>query len=81
MLGAVLDAYRPDRAWYLQDADGLHGLGHAARVLALANLIALHLVEQGVSCDLEAVRWAAALHDVRRVHDGDDPDHGRRGAD
>jgi hypothetical protein len=29
----LLDLYQPSAEWYLHDATGIHGLGHAARVL------------------------------------------------
>lgn len=70
-----LDAYRPDPRWYLHDPGGIHGLGHAARVLALANRLAR---ADAAGVDLEAVRWAAVLHDTRRHNDGRDPGHGQR---
>lgn len=35
----------------------------------------------GASLDLEAVRWAAVLHDVGRLSDGADRGHGSRSAD
>lgn len=73
--------YRPATACYLCNAFGLHGLGHAARVLVWANYIGLRLREQGVAVDLETLRWAAALHDVRRLNDGRDPAHGERCGD
>jgi uncharacterized protein len=77
----ILDAYRPHSSWYLHNAHGIHGLGHAARVLLWADQIAQALLQEGTWLDLEAVRWAAALHDVGRVDDGRDRPHGQRTAD
>ena len=72
------EAYRPPVGCYLCNSTGLHGLGHAARVLVWADLLALRMQEDGIPIDREAVRWAATLHDVRRVHDGRDIEHGIR---
>jgi hypothetical protein len=74
------DAYKPDAAWYSNDAHGIHGIAHAARVLVWANLIGLWMIEQGKRTDLETVRWSASVHDVRRENDGKDPLHGHRSA-
>ena len=76
----ALDAYRPDASWYLHNPRGIHGRGHACRVLAWANHLARASAQDGQAVDLEAVRWAAVLHDVRRVSDGPDPEHGARAA-
>ena len=55
---------------------GIHGAGHWARVLEngvrLASLTGAHL---------EVVTLFAVFHDSRRVNEGYDPEHGRRGAD
>lgn len=72
------NAYRPPTGCYLCSATGLHGLGHAARVLVWADLLAMRMQEDGIAVDREAVRWAATLHDVRRVNDGRDVEHGTR---
>jgi hypothetical protein len=71
--------YRPKDVWYLHKPLGIHGLGHASRVLVWGNLIGLLMQqEQGISVDLEVVHWAATLHDVRRINDGKDWLHGER---
>lgn len=77
----TLDDYRPSVKWYLQSPFGIHGLGHAARVLFWADRIGNWMISRGLPVDLEAVRWAAALHDVRRIDDGGDFYHGQRAAD
>ncbi|MGE0708287.1 MAG: hypothetical protein AB7N76_18545 [Planctomycetota bacterium] len=55
---------------------GIHGVGHWARVLV--NGVAL-AAETGAS--LEVVQLFALFHDARRMSDGTDPEHGRRGGD
>jgi HD superfamily phosphodiesterase len=75
-----LDRYRPKASWF-HDPHGIHGVAHAARVLVLANAIVDALSKDGVQVDTEVVRWAAVLHDVGRVDDGKDPEHGQRSAD
>ncbi len=75
-----LSIYRPPESCYLHDARGIHGLGHAARVLVWADRIVAWMREQNIEVDGDAVRWAAALHDVRRLDDGDDILHGERAA-
>jgi hypothetical protein len=75
-----LDAYRPQPSWFTHKPHGIHGIGHAARVLVWADLIARRLQACDISLDLEAVRWAAVLHDVGRLSDGIDRGHGSRSA-
>jgi putative nucleotidyltransferase with HDIG domain len=54
---------------------GVHGKGHAERVLDFA----LKLSEY-FEVDKKVIVIAALLHDVGRVNDYDDPEHGERGA-
>jgi uncharacterized protein len=60
---------------YELDPDGLHGVGHWARVfdngLRLVPLTGAHPM---------VVTLFALFHDSRRVNECDDPDHGKRGA-
>lgn len=63
----------PRRSWYLlQPPSDLHGLGHTARVMTWACVLARETEW------LEHVLWAAACHDLRREDDGADPEHGFR---
>jgi uncharacterized protein len=67
------DAMIPQRSWFfLQPPSDLHGLGHSARVMVWAGLLARDTEW------LEPVLWAAACHDLRRQDDGSDPRHGFR---
>ena len=75
-----LDAYEPSPFWYVHNPFGIHGIGHAARVLVWAEQISSQLIREGVDVDKEVVRWSAALHDVRRVNDWQDLEHGKRAA-
>lgn len=72
------DDCRPPDACYLHDAGGIHGVGHAGRVLVWASLIGGWMQRNGIAVDLDVVRWSSVLHDVRRCHDGHDPLHGKR---
>lgn len=54
---------------------GIHGLPHWARVLELGR----KLTEE-TGADLAVVELFAIFHDSRRVNEGTDPEHGRRGA-
>lgn len=67
-------------SWYAvpSQTDSIHGQRHGARVALLAAQLA-KLGELRVDETLEAV-IAAALHDCRRLHDQDDPGHGKRAA-
>jgi len=76
-----LNTYRPSPSWFAHNPYGIHGMGHAGRVLVWANLIGQQLRAGGVDLSLEAVRWAAVLHDVARLSDGWDRGHGARSAD
>lgn len=56
--------------------DGVHGVNHWARVLENG----LRLSEQ-TGANIEVVQLFAVLHDSRRMNEGIDDGHGRRGAD
>ncbi len=73
-----LDAFHLKENWFSHDRRGIHGIGHAARVLVWATFLADWMIEKEQHVDLDVVRCAAVLHDVRRICDGRDPDHGRR---
>lgn len=77
----VLDAYQPSPGWFAHNPDGIHGIRHVARVLVWADRLAEWTVGQGHPVDIEVVRWAAVLHDVGRLDDGRDPEHGKRSAE
>ena len=55
---------------------GIHGVGHWARVLLNGRLLA-----EETGADPRVVELFALFHDSRRINDGTDPEHGRRGAD
>jgi hypothetical protein len=76
-----LNTYRPSPSWFAHNPYGIHGIGHAARVLIWANLVGEQLRASGGALSIEAVRWAAVLHDVARLSDGWDRGHGARSAD
>jgi uncharacterized protein len=56
--------------------DGTHGVAHWARVLENG----LRLADE-TGADIEVVQLFAAFHDSRRVNEGCDDGHGRRGAE
>jgi uncharacterized protein len=60
---------------YLLEWDGIHGIGHWARVLENG----LRLAEF-TGANRDVVTLFAVFHDARRFNDGHDPDHGLRGA-
>ncbi len=59
----------------------LHGPAHMMRVFILQELIATQLEREGLTVNREATRWAASVHDIGRVDDGDDLEHGTRSAE
>lgn len=75
----LLIDYWPDRDWFTYDSD-IHGEMHSGRVFILQELLLQYIKKSGVIVQEEPLRWAAALHDVKRVHDGVDPEHGVRAA-
>lgn len=79
---ALLERYRPERAWFLRPdhVEDIHGIDHEARVLVWQELLARLLIKDGAVLDQEALRWAAATHDTRRASDGVDYPHGQRAA-
>ncbi|RMF87805.1 MAG: HD domain-containing protein [Nitrospirae bacterium] len=68
LLGAILEGYALD-PW------GIHGLPHWGRVLETGLRLAAR-----TGADPRVVALFALFHDARRLNDGHDPDHGRRGA-
>ena len=59
----------------------LHGPAHMMRVFILQELICDQLERQAITVDREATRWATSVHDIGRVDDGLDLEHGRRSAE
>lgn len=51
------------------------------RVFILQELICDQLECEGVSANREATRWATSVHDIGRIDDGLDLEHGRRSAE
>lgn len=76
----LLRDFEPQESWLAHDSY-IHGIGHLSRVFILQELICNKLEEQGVVVNREATRWAAMAHDVGRVDDGMDLDHGQRSAE
>lgn len=76
----IFDSFRPSPDWFAHNPDGIHGIRHVARVLVWADQVAQWMDTQGKPVDIEVVRWAAVLHDVGRLDDGRDPEHGTRSA-
>ena len=75
----LLRDFEPQQTWLMHDSY-LHGVDHMARVFILQELICDKLEAQGEAVNREAIRWAAMTHDVGRINDDTDPDHGRRSA-
>ena len=61
---------------YRKYREGIHGEKHARNVCILAARIA-----ERCGGDQDVIQWAALLHDIGRENDGNDPDHGERGAE
>lgn len=75
----LLRKFEPRKLWLSHDSR-LHGVDHMARVFILQELICDQLEQQGIAVNRAATRWASSVHDVGRVDDGIDPEHGRRSA-
>lgn len=63
------------RATYALNWDGIHGIRHWLRVRENG----LRLAE-GTGADVVVVELFAFVHDIRRLNDGRDPEHGARAA-
>lgn len=72
--------YEPQSLWLSHDSE-IHGIDHMTRVFILQELICDKLEKNGTMVDRDVTRWAAITHDVGRVDDGLDLEHGRRSAD
>ena len=75
----LLRDFEPQESWLAHDRY-IHGGGHLARVFGLQELICDLLESRGTTVNREATRWAAMAHDVGRIDDGLDLDHGWRSA-
>lgn len=75
----LLRKFEPRSEWLSHDSL-VHGVDHMARVFILQELICDKLEAQNISVNRGALRWASSTHDVGRVDDGIDPDHGRNSA-
>lgn len=69
--------YLAKTEWLFHPSE-IHGIDHMERVLRLQEFVADALEQDGVVLNREALRWAAGFHDVARIDDGLDSDHGRR---
>lgn len=76
----LLYEFETQEAWLMHDGL-LHGVPHMTRVFILQELICDRLEEQGTVVNRHAIRWAASVHDVGRLDDGIDLEHGRRSAE
>ena len=79
MTEELLRQFKPRKGWLAHDSY-IHGVSHMARVFVLQELICNELEKQSMAINRTATRYAAMAHDVGRVHDGVDDDHGRRSA-
>lgn len=75
----LLRRFEPQEEWLAHDSQ-LHGVGHMTRVLILQELIAERLEQSGAAMNREALRYGAMAHDIGRLDDGTDPEHGERSA-
>lgn len=76
----LLREYKTRRKWLFHDGE-IHGVEHMTRVFILQELICDELERLGVTVDRQVTRFAAMAHDVGRVDDGLDLEHGRRSAE
>ena len=72
----VIELIRAIKEQYSLDWDGIHGVSHWARVWENG----MRLSEEA-GADKEVVGYFALFHDARRLNEGRDRDHGRRGAE
>lgn len=75
----LLCQFEPQKEWLMHDS-AIHGVGHMTRVFILQELLCDGLEKQGVSVNREVTRYAAMAHDVGRVNDGRNIEHGRHSA-
>lgn len=75
----LIQKFEPKSIW-LSHESNVHGVDHMTRVFIFQEFICDKLEAQGVAVNREALRWASITHDVGRIDDGLDMDHGRRSA-
>lgn len=77
---SLFSRYKPRKDWFNPDTEDWHGVMHATRVSVCTELLSRIRIKQGVNLDVEALRWAAPIHDVGRLHNGYDWFHGAKSA-
>jgi hypothetical protein len=79
--GEILAQYSPRAEWYAVPAlaESIHGVRHTLRVLTLATAL-VPSIDDTAECKPE-ILVAAALHDLRRLNDRGDAQHGERAAE
>lgn len=73
----LLRQFEPQQSWLAHDSH-IHGVDHMTRVFILQELICEQLVQQGIVVNRTATRYATMAHDVGRLNDGRDLEHGTR---
>ncbi len=76
----LLYQYEAKSEWMGHDSY-FHGPAHMMRVFILQELICDQLESQGITVNRAATRWATSVHDIGRIDDGLDLEHGRRSAE
>lgn len=77
----LIKQYKPKDEWFMRkDQHGVHGIGHITRVFILQEILAQIVAAQEIQVNHEALRFAAATHDICRIDDDDDHEHGLRSA-
>jgi len=79
--GEILARYCPKAEWYAVPAlaESIHGMRHTLRVLTLTTALVPSIDEAAES--KQEILVAAALHDLRRLNDRGDAQHGERAAE
>ncbi len=76
-LVSSIKKFKPDISWFERGSSaGIHGMAHTTRVLVYAQVLARMAEQEGLLADRKSLGWAAALHDIKRIDDGLNRDHG-----
>lgn len=78
ILGTIYD-YLPEESWFHRAPWGIHGAVHTTRVLIWSAVLA-SMIGSPTAIRRSSLLWAASVHDVMRIDDGKDREHGERSA-
>jgi hypothetical protein len=79
----IINKYTPDKKWFIfpQKSETIHGLRHVLRVCVYSVVLHDILLKGDPIPKIKNLCIASVLHDLKRISDKSDSEHGKRAAD